>query len=64
MPFRKEGAYHMFHTKRQEMKKAIDLAWANPTEEQKRFQEQYFPKGKPTVEEFIQTVAHLAKKNH
>lgn len=52
----------MFYTKKKEMKRAIDAAWANPTEEEKRFQEQYFPLGKPTVEEFIQTVANLARQ--
>ena len=52
----------MFNTKKKEMKRAIDEAWANPTEEQKRFQEQYFPLGKPTVEEFIQTVASLVRQ--
>ena len=61
MPFRKEGA-NMFNTKKKEMQKAIDLAWSHPTEEEKIFQKLYFPNGKPTVEEFIQTVAELARK--
>ena len=51
----------MFNTKENEMKKAIDMAWSNPTVEQKRFQELYFPNGKPTVEEFIRTVAALVR---
>ena len=63
MPLERK-VHQMFTPKKREMKKAIDLAWTNPTEEQKRFQEQYFPKGKPTVEEFIQTVALLAKKQY
>ena len=52
----------MFNTKKKEMKKAIDLAWENPTMEQKLFQEKYFPEGKPTVEEFIRRVAELARQ--
>lgn len=44
------------------MKAAIDEAWSHPTPEQKLFQELYFPNGKPTVEEFIQTVADLARQ--
>ena len=52
----------MFNTKKKEMKKAIDLAWENPTMEQKLFQEKYFPEGKPTVEEFIKRVASLARQ--
>ena len=58
--FRKEGAI-MFNKKTKEMQKAIDLAWENPTEEERIFQKLYFPHGKPTVDEFIQTVANLAK---
>ena len=53
----------MFNTKKKEMKKAIDLAWENPTMEQKLFQEKYFPEGKPTVEEFIKRVAELARQD-
>ena len=52
----------MFSTKQKEMKKAIDEAWSNPTREQKLFQERYFPNGKPTVEEFIQTVSNLVRQ--
>ena len=63
MPSRKDGAYNMFSTKKKEMKKAIDLAWENPTMEQKLFQEKYFPEGKPTVEEFIKRVAELARQD-
>ena len=62
MPSRKDGAYNMLSTKKKEMKKAIDMAWSNPTLEQKLFQEQYFPNGKPTVEEFIQTIANIARQ--
>ena len=52
----------MLHKK--EMQKAIDLAWSNPSPEEKIFQELYFPEGKPTVEEFIQRVASLAKQQN
>lgn len=52
----------MFNQKKREMKKAIDLAWNNPTEEQKRFQEEYFPNGKPTVEEFIKRMADIVRQ--
>ena len=51
--------HNMFNTKKKEMQKAIDLAWENPTPEEKLFQEFYFPNGKPTVDEFIQKVAQL-----
>ena len=53
---------NMFSTKNKEMKKAINYAWENPTKEQKMFQEKYFPNGKPTVEEFIQTIANLVRQ--
>ena len=60
MPF--ERKVHKMNTpKKKEMQKAIDLAWENPTEEERIFQKLYFPHGKPTVDEFIQTVARLAK---
>ena len=62
MPSRKDGAFNMFSTKEKEMKKAINQAWSNPTTEQKMFQEKYFPNGKPTVEEFIQTIANLVRQ--
>ncbi len=52
----------MFSTKKREMQKAIDAAWANPTEREKVFQEEYFPDGKPTVEEFIQTIADIVRQ--
>lgn len=45
------------------MQKAIDEAWSHPTKEQKQFQELYFPLGKPTVEEFIQTMADIARQS-
>lgn len=44
------------------MQKAIDAAWENPTEEDKFFQALYFPNGKPTVKEFIDTVANIARQ--
>ena len=63
----KAQAYNAFQKGRctlmkKEMKAAIDEAWSHPTPEQKLFQELYFPNGKPTVEEFIQTVADLARQ--
>ena len=51
--------HKMLNTK--EMQKAIDLAWENPTPQEKLFQELYFPNGKPTVEEFIRKVGDLIK---
>ena len=61
MPF--ERMVHiMFSTKKEEMKKAIDEAWSNPTKEQKLFQERYFPNGEPTAEEFIKTVSNIIKE--
>ena len=53
----------MLSTKTKEMQKAIDAAWANPTAEQKLFQEKYFPGGKPTVKEFIKTVSAIARQS-
>ena len=58
MPFERKVQF-MFNQKKKEMQKAIDLAWENPSPEEKLFQETYFPNGKPTVDEFIQTVARL-----
>ena len=52
----------MFNAKEKEMQKAIDEAWMNPTEEQKLFQEQYFPNGKPSVKEFVKTISALVKE--
>ena len=52
----------MFSTKNKEMQKAIDEAWSNPTAEQKLFQERYFPTGKPSVKEFIETVSAIARQ--
>ena len=54
----------MMNTKKKEMQKAIDMAWDNPTKENKMFQELYFPNGKPTVEEFIQTVTNLVQQKN
>jgi hypothetical protein len=53
----------MFNTKNKEMQKAIDEAWSHPTKEQKQFQELYFPYGKPTVKEFIKTMANLTRQS-
>ena len=52
----KEGEF-MFNPKEKEMQKAIDMAWEHPTEAQKL----YFPNGKPTVKEFIQTISDIIK---
>ena len=52
----------MFNLKEKQMQKAIDMAWSDPTKEQKLFQERYFPCGKPTVDEFIRTVTAIAKQ--
>ena len=52
----------MFNTKKKEMQKAIDEAWSNPKRDQKLFQELYFPNGKPTVEEFINTISTIVRQ--
>ena len=46
------------------MQMAIDAAWSHPTEDQKVFQELYFPNGKPTVKEFIKTVSNIARQGN
>lgn len=43
------------------MQEAIDAAWANP--EGAVLRTLLFPQGKPTVEEFIKTVAEYIKNN-
>ena len=58
--FRKEGEY--MTTKEKEMQKALDMAWENPTEEQKSFQKKYFPNGKPSVDEFVQAISAIVKR--
>lgn len=46
-------------TVRQEMEEAINAAWATTDPGAKAMQERLFPKGKPTVEEFIVIMAGL-----
>ena len=54
----------MFNRKEKEMQKALDLAWENPTPEQKAFQQMYFPNGKPTVDEFVNAIATIVKQEN
>ncbi|MGI6192006.1 MAG: sporulation initiation factor Spo0A C-terminal domain-containing protein [Christensenellales bacterium] len=42
---------------KKEMQETIDASWNNEDEEVTRTQKSLFPNGKPTVEEFIKTIA-------
>jgi hypothetical protein len=44
-----------------EIQKAIDAAWNNPDLEVKTQQRLLFPKGKPTIDEFIDVVSKHVK---
>ena len=44
------------------MREAIEQAWSSTDPEVVLFQMQLFPKGKPTVEEFIRVLAEEAAK--
>ena len=44
-----------------EIKEIIDIAWASDDPQVKAFQQQHFPNGKPTPEEFITVVAKTIK---
>lgn len=44
-----------------DMQEAIDAAWATTDPAAKAYQEQLFPAGKPTVEEFIAVLGNRAK---
>ena len=44
-----------------DMQEAIDVAWATADPEAQAYQNQLFPAGKPTVEEFIAVLGARAK---
>ena len=46
-----------------EMQKALDHAWENASAEEKQRQNELFPEGKPSLENFIKTVAEQVKPN-
>lgn len=41
---------------REEIQKALDIAWESKNEQEIENQNKIFPKGKPNVEEFLKTV--------
>ncbi len=45
-----------------EMTHAIDVAWESGNSDVKELQQKLFPKGRPTEEEFLTTLADLIKK--
>ena len=45
-----------------EIQKTIELTWSNPDPKIKAAQQKLFPNGKPSVEEFIRTIATHAKQ--
>lgn len=47
---------------RKDMQDALDEAWATADPEAKALQEQLFPGGKPTLEEFIVTLGRHIKE--
>lgn len=44
-----------------EMQKALDAAWESKEPEAMKKQQELFPSGKPSVEEFIKRIAELSK---
>ncbi len=46
---------------RNKIQETIDAGWSNPNEEIRQKQRYLFPKGKPTVEEFIGTISEYIK---
>ena len=46
---------------RYKIQETIDAAWSNPDEKIRQKQSCLFPKGKPTVEEFIGTISEYIK---
>jgi hypothetical protein len=48
---------------REEMQKAIDMAWHSENEEEMRHQKRLFPSGKPTIEEFLRKAHGQAKED-
>ena len=45
-----------------EIQAAVDAAWGNPDPAIRARQQQLFPNGKPTVEEFIRTMAKQVER--
>lgn len=45
---------------RDEIQKALDAAWDTKNEETLKRQQELFPDGKPTIEEFIHKVSQVA----
>ena len=54
----------IFTNKKKEMQKAIDAAWTSNEPECRLWQEKLFPNGKPSVEEFVATIAQYARENY
>lgn len=48
----------------QEMQAALDAAWATDDPEAKALQEQLFPGGKPTLEQFIEVLARQVREQY
>lgn len=47
---------------RKDMQEALDAAWATADPAAKKLQEEMFPGGKPTLEQFIATVARQIRE--
>lgn len=47
-----------------EMQRAIDETWSTDNPECRLWQEKLFPNGKPTVAEFVATIAQYARENY
>lgn len=48
---------------REEMQKALDAAWNTTDKEALKRQQELFPNGKPTLDEFIKKVSRMASDN-
>lgn len=48
---------------RDEMQKALDAAWNTTDEKALKRQQELFPNGKPTLDEFIKKVSRMASDN-
>ena len=47
-----------------EIKEIIEVAWESDDPQVKAFQQQHFPTGKPTPEEFIEGIAKIINQHH
>ena len=56
-------SYSRENAKKIEMQKALDHAWENASAEEKQRQNELFPEGKPSLENFIKTMAEQVKPN-